>query len=138
MSGPGRSTPAKPLSLRAAAVCCVLAAFWGGTPTAIRLTDGTVPPILGGGLRFALAAVFMLGWCLARRERVWPRAGEWGPCAILGGFLFVQIGLYHVGVLWTNASHAALLINTLVFWAAATEHFVTRDDRLTPSGGPGW
>ncbi|MFH5802455.1 DMT family transporter [Alienimonas sp. DA493] len=126
-----RAGPSKPLPWRAAAVCILLSILWGGTPASIRVAGDSVPPIFGAAIRFWLASLFMLGWCVARGERLWPRRGEWRPCGLLGVFLFVQIALYHTGVAATNASHAALFINTFVFWTAIIEHFVTRDDRLT-------
>ena len=130
MTEPG-AKESKPLPWRAAALCLVLSALWGGTPASIRIAGDAVPPVFGAAVRFWLASLFMLGWCAARRERLWPTRREWLPCGGLGGFLFVQIALYHLGVAATNASHGALFINTFVFWVAVVEHFVTRDDRLT-------
>ena len=122
---------AEPLPWRAAALCLLLSALWGGTPTSIRIAGDSVPPLFGAAVRFWLASLFMFAWCAARRERLWPRPAERRPCALLGLFLFAQIALYHIGVTQTNASHGALFINTFIFWVAVVEHFVTRDDRLT-------
>ncbi|QDT17470.1 DMT family transporter [Alienimonas californiensis] len=126
-----RASPSKPLPWKAAAVAILLSILWGGTPASIRVAGDSVPPLFGAAIRFWLASLFMLGWCAARGERLWPRRHEWRPCGLLGLFLFVQIALYHTGVAATNASHAALFINTFVFWTAVIEHFVSRDDRLT-------
>src|SRR3954451_21717703 len=41
--------------------------IWGSTYLAIRLMVETVPPALGAGVRFVLAAVAMLGLLAARR-----------------------------------------------------------------------
>src|SRR5690606_4190734 len=60
-----------------------------------------------------------------------PRA-QWRYALIAGTLLFVQISLFNVGVLLSNSSHGSLLINTGVFGVVALEHFVTRQDRLTP------
>ena len=124
---------AKPLPWRAVGLCVLLSVLWGGTPTSIRVAGDAVPPIFGAFCRFALASLFMLPFCRARRAPLLPGRGQWGRCGVLGAFLTVQIALYHVGVSETNASHAALFINTFVFWVAVTEHFVTGDDRLTPA-----
>ena len=121
----------KPLPWRAVWLCVLLSALWGGTPASIRVAGDAVPPVFGAFCRFALASGFMLVFCRLRGARLLPGEGEWGWCGLLGAFLFVQISLYHVGVSETNASHAALFINTFVFWVAVVEHFVTRDDRLT-------
>ena len=129
----GRTPPApsKPLPWRAAALCVLLSALWGGTPASIRVAGDAVPPLFGAAVRFGLASLFMFGWCFLRGERLLPKPAERRPCGVLGAFLFVQIALYHVGVSLTNASHSALFINTFIFWVALIEHFVTAEDRLT-------
>jgi len=118
------------LPWQAAALCIVLAALWGGTPTSVRIAGDAVPPIFGGAIRFGLASLFMLVWCLARGERLIPTPAERRPCGVLGVFLFAQIALYHTGVAMTNASHAALFISTFIFWVAIVEH-LTGSDRLS-------
>lgn len=143
MSGSGdegaaedREDEAKPLPWRAVWLCVLLSALWGGTPASIRVAGDAVPPVFGAFCRFALAGGFMLAFCRLRGAPLLPGGGpgeraQWGWCGLLGAFLTVQIALYHIGVSETNASHAALFINTFVFWVAVVEHFVTGDDRLT-------
>ena len=125
------SEPAsRPLPLRAALLCVLLAVLFGGTPAAVRISTHALPPLFTAAVRFTIASAFMVPFCLIRKDRLLPAAGGWVWCGLLGVFMFAQIGLYHSGVAASNASHAALFINTFVFWAAAIEHFVTRDDRL--------
>ena len=49
---------------------------------------------------------------------------------ITGGLLFAQIATFNVGVLWTNSTHGAMLINTFPFFVAAIEHWFTKTYRL--------
>jgi drug/metabolite transporter (DMT)-like permease len=127
----GSPSDSRPLPWRATLLCILLSTLWGGTPVSIRISGDGVPPLFGAAIRFWLASLFMLVWCGVRGERLLPRRGEWGPCAWLGLFLCAQIALYHLGVAATNASHAALFINSFIFWVAIIEHFVTGHDRLT-------
>src|SRR5262245_3722782 len=44
------------------------AALWGGTAVGSRFALDALPPIAVGGIRFTLAAVFMIGWCRWERS----------------------------------------------------------------------
>jgi drug/metabolite transporter (DMT)-like permease len=90
-----------------------------------------VPPILAAGIRFTLAAAFMLAWCLARGIPIGLRTGEGRFALIAASLLFVQIGVFHWGIARSSSSHATVLINTYVFGVAAVEHFVLGTHRLT-------
>lgn len=109
----------------------LLAALWGGTPVSVKYSLDVLPVMTVAGLRFAMAALFMLLWCRWEGSGLIPRAGQWRPSLTLGTLLFVQIGLFNWAIALSNASHSSLLINTFIFWVVALEHFVTRTDRLT-------
>ena len=53
--------------------------LWGGTYVAIRVMVEDVPPLLGAGLRFAIAGVAMLAFLAARGRRSASRRGAWPP-----------------------------------------------------------
>lgn len=134
MPDPTPPSPAgpRPLGLASTLVVLLTVTLWGGTPTAVKYTTDVLPSLTVSGLRFGLAALFMLFWCAIERGGVWPRRGQWGPCHVAGLMLFVQIGLYTYALTHTNASRGVLCINTFIFWILVVEHFVTRHDRLTP------
>jgi drug/metabolite transporter (DMT)-like permease len=105
--------------------------LWSGTPVAIRYATDILAPFSVAGIRFAIAAIFMLAWTKAhgtsikvnRRDFVLP---------LIGGFLlFLQIGTFTQGVFWSNASHGTVFINTFIFWIVAIEHWVTRASKLS-------
>ncbi|MBT6155545.1 MAG: DMT family transporter [Planctomycetaceae bacterium] len=121
----------KPIGPAAAALSLFLAALWGGTPTAIQFTVDQLPPVFTAGLRFGLAALFMLVWCQFENCGIRLRKGQVTPAVINGLLLFVQIVLFTVGIWMTTASHATVLINTFVLWVAGIDHFVTKLSRLT-------
>ena len=108
--------------------------LWAGTPVAIRYSTEILAPFSVSGIRFAIAAVFMLGWTTAHRTSIRvERSSFYLP--LIGGFLlFVQIGLFTQGVFWSNASHGTIFINTFIFWIVAIEHWVTHASRLTLRG----
>jgi drug/metabolite transporter (DMT)-like permease len=122
----------KPIGPAAASMSLLLAALWGGTPVAVHFAVDQLPPIFTAGVRFALAAAFMLVWCRFENAGLRLRAGQVVPAVVNGLLLFVQILLFTVGIAQTSASHATVLINTFVLWVAGIDHFVTRQSRLTP------
>lgn len=126
------STGPRPLGVVATLIVLLTVTLWGGTPTAVKYTTDVLPSLTVSGIRFGLAAVFMLGWCAIERAGMWPRRDQWGPCLGAGFLLFLQIGLFTYAIAFSNASHATLCINTFIFWVLLIEHFYTRDDRLTP------
>ena len=114
----------------AVSLTLLTAVLWSATSVGNRFAVDTVPPIAVGGIRFALAAVFMLAWCRFERAPLWPAAGQWWPSFLAGVLLFLQISTFNIGIEYSTASHGTLFINTFVFWVAGIEHFVTRDHRL--------
>lgn len=127
-----RSVPAQPLGPAAMGLTLLTVALWGGTPTAVKYSQDVLPSMAIAAARFALAAAFMLLWCLAERTGIRLRAGQRRPAVVAGLLLFVQIGLFNLAIELSSASHSSLFINTFIFWVAGIEHFVTGTDRLSP------
>ncbi len=115
----------------------LLAALWAGTTVSARVAVDVIPPMALGGIRFALATLFMFGWCRWEGVSLALRRDQWPATLVMGALLFLQIATFNVGVAWSNASHATLLINTYVFWVAGTEHFLTRVLKLSFLQGMG-
>ncbi len=121
----------QPIGPAAAAMALLLAALWGGTPVAVKFSvvDG-LGPIAVSGVRFAMAAVFMLFWCRWEGTGIRLRREQVLPSLILGLLLIVQIATFTIGIDRSSASHGTLFINTFIFWVAAFEHFSARGSRL--------
>lgn len=121
----------QPLTLSSLLLVMVTVVVWAGTPTAVRFSTDLLPPITVAGLRFALAAVFMAGWAWLHGTSLRITPGELRPMLVGGVLLFLQIGMFTLGVHESNASHGSIFINTYIFWVVAIDHFVTRHDRLS-------
>lgn len=119
------------MGLAVSLLVLLTAALWGGTPVAVSYSLDELPVIAVAGMRFALAAGFMLFWCRLEGSGLRLHAGESVPAVVAGVMLFGQILLFTLGVHVSNSSHATLLVNTFIFWVALIEHFVTRNDLLT-------
>lgn len=131
VSDPSPSSPGnQPLNLTAVMLTMLTVVLWAGTPVAVRYSTERLPPVTVAGLRFAMAALFMAGWATAHRVPVMPAPRELLKPLIGGLLLFLQIGLFTVGIHISNASHGSIFINTFVFWLVAIEHFVLHTDRL--------
>lgn len=122
----------QPMGPLAVALNVLLAALWGGTPVAVSYSVDELPPIAVSGIRFALAAIFMLFWCRFEGCDLRLKKKQVLPTAIMGLLLFVQIATFTKAIAESNSSHSTVLINMYVLWVAGIEHFVTRTMRLTP------
>jgi drug/metabolite transporter (DMT)-like permease len=91
---------------------------WGSTYVAIRVMDETVPPLIGGGIRFVCAGLAMyafIGW----RRRGAPRVSvrELGSVALVGILLLVGgNGLVTVAERHVPAGLASLVIASVPLW----------------------
>jgi len=128
-SGPRPSAPqVLPIGLAAAALFLYL--LWGGNPVAAKLALTRIPPIGLAGLRFGLAAVCLGLWCAYRREPLRPSRAELSPLAINGLMFTAQIATFHLGVAWSSANHAAVLVNAFPIFVAVVAHFWLVHERL--------
>jgi drug/metabolite transporter (DMT)-like permease len=98
----------------------VVYVVWGSTYLAIRVIVETLPPLLIGGIRFAIAGVIMLAIVavrggLAQFRSVDRRQLAW--CAFIGACLATGgNGLVMVGEQWIASGLAALIIAAVPLW----------------------
>jgi drug/metabolite transporter (DMT)-like permease len=121
----------QPLTLSAVLLTLLTVVLWAGTPTAIRFSTDLVPPVSVAGLRFAVAIVFMFFWSMFHGTSLKLTWSELRKPLVGGILLFFQIGLFTLGIHWSNASHGTIFINTFIFWLVAIDHFVTKTERLS-------
>jgi drug/metabolite transporter (DMT)-like permease len=120
----------RPLTTAATLLSLSTAFLWGGTAVSNQFAVDQLPPLLVGGLRFFLAGLFMLPWCLFEKAPIRITPAQWRPVLIMSALLFLQIGTFNIGGKWSTSSHASLFVNTYIFWVAGVEHFVMRTIRL--------
>ncbi len=121
----------RPLTAAAVMLCLTTAFLWGGTAVSNQFAVDHLPPLFVGGVRFLLAGLFMLPWCVVERAPIRITRAQWKPVLIMSALLFLQIGSFNIGGKWSTSSHASLFVNTYVFWVAAIEHFLMRTIRLS-------
>lgn len=119
--------PMGPVSVSLAILSVVL---WGGTAVANQFAIDVYPPLLVGGIRFGLASIFMVGWCLIARKPIILTGRQWGVAALAGALMFLQISTFNLGTAYSSASHATVLVNSYIFWVAAYESLIARSIRL--------
>lgn len=91
---------------------------WGSTYVAIRVMDETVPPLIGGGIRFVCAGLAMYAFISWRRSGA-PRvsAREFGSVALVGILLLVGgNGLVTVAERHVPAGLTSLVIASVPLW----------------------
>ncbi len=91
---------------------------WGSTYVAIRVMDETVPPLIGGGIRFVCAGLAMYAF-ISWRRRGAPRvsAREFGSVALVGILLLVGgNGLVTVAERHVPAGLTSLVIASVPLW----------------------
>ncbi|MFP6763647.1 MAG: EamA family transporter [Planctomycetaceae bacterium] len=60
----------EPLTATAVLLVMLTVVLWAGTPVAIRFSTDLLPPFSVSGIRFTLAAIFMLAWTFAHGTSV--------------------------------------------------------------------
>ena len=104
---------------------------WGSTFFAIRVGVREVPPFLLAGIRFLFAGLALLGWSIARGERL-PSGRQWVSVMALALTIFV----FDYGLLfWSEQSVpsgiAAVMLATIPAFMALAEILFLRTQRLT-------
>jgi len=120
--------PITPLSAALATLCAVL---WGGLAVAVRITQEDLPPLGTAGIRFAIATVLLAGWARFQGAPLIIGMAQSRAVAPVGVLLFMQIGLFHLGLTRTNSAHASVLIGSNPVFVAIIAHFALVGDRLS-------
>ena len=108
-----------------AAAAAVL--IWGGTPIATRIAVDTIDPTMVGMLRTLLAALLAPVLLLALRLPLPASNGTRPLLAFAGLCAFVLFPvLFSIGIDYTTASHAALILALQPVFTALAAHFLER------------
>ena len=66
----------------------MISVFWGISYMAIRLAIDTIPPLLMAGIRFSIAGILLVAWCILRYKSL-PALSDWRQAAVPGILMFV-------------------------------------------------
>lgn len=111
--------------------------IWGSTYLAIRFTVETIPPFLGGALRFFFAGGILMAWCLFRGEER-PTLKGYGEAFKVSGLML--LGGYG-GLVWAQqtvpSSLAALIVSIEPLWFVLLDwlYFKSRKPSFTEAAG---
>jgi drug/metabolite transporter (DMT)-like permease len=110
----------------------LLCLIWGSTWLAIKLGLEGVPPFLGAGLRFVLAA-WLLGLALLVRNQPLRLTRDDKVCILSLGILVFWLD--YGGIYWAetriSSGLTAILFSTMPLMTALLSHFWTHSERLT-------
>lgn len=114
------------------AMYLALCAVWGSTWLAIKIGLRDLPPLWFGGIRMALAFLFLTPFALRSKvPRLTARQRRWVAWAGL-----LQIGVAYACVFqaeeWIDSGLAALLFATFPVFIGVFAHFLLPDERLSP------
>jgi drug/metabolite transporter (DMT)-like permease len=122
----------RPIDLATALFVSALFVVWGGNVVAIKVGLAGLPPLGMAALRFLLAALVLAAWMRAQGIPFRPENRQEVLHHVLNGVAFAtQIALFYMGVKFTSASHASVLINSNPFFVLLLAHFFVEGDRLT-------
>ncbi len=115
----------------------LLYVVWGSTYLAMRFALEGFPPLQMAGIRFVIAGTLMLGFLLARGERL-PSLRQWGASAITGTLLLgLGNGCVAVAEQWVASSLAAVMVASMPLFTAIFAGFWGSWPRLREWAGIG-
>lgn len=129
---PVRPAGPQPLTPPATGFALLLAALWGGNPTAIKAGLDDAGPLRLAGYRFLAGGLVTIGWALYTKQSMMPARGEFRALFWLGVLFISQIAFMNVGQDYTTASHGVVINTTFPLWTGVIAHFFVPGDRLTP------
>ena len=125
----GATAPTTPDAL-VFAVAGVAIVLWGGSPIATKLAVNEIDPVVAGVLRTVLGAL-VTGPAALLIKAAWPATRSQAvllAVLALGGFVVFPV-IYSIGLRFTSASHAALILASL---PVLTGLFAAKLERKAP------
>ncbi len=104
--------------------------LWGGNVISIKIGAAAISPLAMATFRFIISGAAILLYTFIQGISLKIRREETHVHLINGVLFAIQIAFFYLGTFQTSASHAALLINTHLFFVALLAHFFIKHDRL--------
>jgi drug/metabolite transporter (DMT)-like permease len=104
-----------------------LTILWGVNYFAIKVTNWGLAPVFTAFLRSVIASVFGIGYCLIARQPLFHRDVRLFHGLVVGLLFGVEFVCIYLGLLYTNAARAAVLVYLAPFVVAAGAHLFLRE-----------
>lgn len=109
--------------------------LWGSTYLAIDIAVAHIPPPLMCAIRFTIAGVIMLGYCMLQGEKIRYSARELLQFAIVGNLLLMGGNLtLSFAERYIASGLAALLVASMPLWFLVLDSLLLGDHHISPRG----
>lgn len=105
--------------------------MWGLNIVGIKVSLAAFPPIWNAFWRMLLGWPILWVWARATGTPLRLRAEEIKPMVWLGVIFAIQIITLNLGVDWTSAAFASVLLNAAPVFVNVIAHFLVEGDRLS-------
>lgn len=124
-------TDSNTLPPRVVATQVVLCLLWGLGQVATKVANGGISPVWQAALRSIGAALLIYAWILRRGIPLREREETIVPGLIVGVLFAAEFACLFIGLVYTTAVRAVLLLYSAPFFVALGAHLFVPGDRLT-------
>lgn len=118
------------LRLQSIAVLLSLSLIWGANMAFIKIGARELAPLFMAGLRSLVASLCLFVWMKAKGITIFPSKSVLVHGIVIGLLFGSEFGFVYVGLQYTLASRAYVLLYTSPFFVALGAHFFLKGDRL--------
>ncbi len=119
------------LTVRDSFLAVFLLCSFGANAVAVKIAYGGIGVFTTAGVRFALAAVFIVIWALATKRPLAMERKNLVRALVMGVAFTAQLGLFYQGISRTSATKAILIGNIQPFFLLFMAHFFIPGDTFT-------
>ncbi|HKL01399.1 MAG TPA: DMT family transporter [Desulfotignum sp.] len=125
------------MTVKASMFTVFLCVLFGCNTVAIKTGFTGLGPFTSAFIRFSIAAVTLFLWARFRQIPLAMTKNQIRLLSLHCVLFTIQVGLFHLGLARTTASHGALIANVLPFMVLILAHFYIPGDRVTWRKGMG-
>ncbi|HLS56059.1 MAG TPA: DMT family transporter [Zeimonas sp.] len=122
---------ARTLPPQAIAIQLLLCMIWGLGQVATKVGNAGISPIWQAALRSIGATLLLTAWIVWRRIPLGDRSQTLVPGVVAGVLFGLEFVFLFVGLVYTTAVRAVLMLYSAPFFVALGAHFFVPGDRLT-------
>ncbi|MEE9435106.1 MAG: DMT family transporter [Candidatus Adiutricales bacterium] len=113
-------------------ILLVLALIWGVNLAVVKIGARDLPPLFMAGLRSLIASLCLFIWIKIKGMAIIPSRIVLIHGVVIGLLFGIEFGCLYVGLNYTLASRASILLYFAPFAAAIGAHLFLKGDRLNP------